>query len=133
MRESYKREVVVALKYGKLYFWHKFDAARVERRLNVDDFLVVRKESLGTITEPRPERGVDLRSENVERLLDEAFKNSGADAYRDRIAILVSDDSYEEYSTLRDYLKRNRYEIEPVVAKKGTRMFDRGGSGGRGQ
>ena len=127
---GYRREVGVILKYGRLYFWHKFDD-RGNKKLNAEDFHIVDEDGTSARTEPKPWRGVDLTAPGVIGRLDAAFAPYGPK--NDTIAVVVASDSYEEYATLRDYLKDRTFRIRPIVGEKGTKVFDRGGSNAQSQ
>ena len=121
-RGGWKDEVAVVLKYGKLYFWHEKDT----RELNTDDFYVVEDSLLSTRVEPRLEAGIDLKSPGVVKRLDAAF--APYSAALESVAIVVADDSYDEYAVLRDFLKERLYEIRPIIGEKGDPVYDRGGT-----
>ncbi len=122
-------EVGVILKYGRLYLWGKPKGEKM--RLNVDDFHILEEKGLSVRIEPIPSRGVDLRAPGVTKELDRAFAPFDPEHYR--VAIVVADDSYDEYAIVRDYLKERQFLIRPIVGEKGTAVADRGGSETRAQ
>lgn len=126
MRSDYgsRLEVGVILKYGRLYFWHKYDG-RV-KTFNAADFHVVEEDSSSARTEPLPWRGIDLTSPGVTGRLDAAFSQFNPSLHS--IAIVVASDSYEEYSVVRDFLKDRTFRIRPIIGEKGGYVADRGGS-----
>ena len=77
-------------------------------------------------TEPKPWRGVDLNAPDVEAGLERAFAN--CNPRKDKILIVVANDSYAEYSVLRDFLKAREYDLRPIVGKEGTFVADQGGT-----
>lgn len=132
MRSDYgfRREVAVILKYGRLYFWHKYDDRGI-KRLNADDFHIVDEDGISAQTEPKPWRGLDLTAPGAIERLDAAFAPYSPRS--DTIAIVVASDSYEEYATLRDFLKDRTFRIRPIIGEKGTKVADRGGSDAQSQ
>ena len=126
MRASFKNEVAVVLKYGRLYFWHAFDGKEWTGELNTEDFVVVEDKPAEIRTEPKPWRGVDLNASDVEAALERAFANCSP--RKDKISIVVANDSYAEYSVLRDFLKAREYDLRPIVGKEGTFVADQGGT-----
>ena len=126
MRASIKNEVAVVLKYGRLYFWHAFDGKEWTGELNTEDFVVVEDKPAEIRTEPKPWRGVDLNASDVEAGLERAFAN--CNPRKDKISIVVANDSYAEYSVLRDLLKAREYDLRPIVGKEGTFVADQGGT-----
>lgn|GEM_PF-4676404 len=126
MRASFKNEVAVVLKYGRLYFWHAFDGKEWTGELNTEDFVVVEDKPAEIRTEPKPWHGVDLNASDVEPALERAFANCSP--RKDKISIVVANDSYAEYSVLRDFLKAREYDLRPIVGKEGTFVADQGGT-----
>ncbi len=131
-RRTYKNEIPVVIKYGRVYFWHKYDSKglRVDD-FNDDEFLIAKSRHGAVETQPKPWKGVDLNAENVEFALNDAFKPFASD--KNFLSIVVAHDSFAEYGILSNYLKRKGYEINPIVLKKGEAVVDRGGSGGSAQ
>ncbi len=127
---GYRREVGVILKYGRLYFWHKFDE-RGNKKLNAEDFHIIDEDGTSARTEPKPWRGIDLTAPGVVERLDAAFAPYSPKEHT--VAVVVAGDSYEEYATLRDYLKDRTFRMRPIVGEKGTKVFDRGGSNSQSQ
>ncbi|MGN0911655.1 MAG: hypothetical protein ACI4NV_09630 [Thermoguttaceae bacterium] len=127
-RNFFYEEAAVILKYGRLYLWQKLKGG--DLCFNPDDFHVV-KEGLSVQVEPIPSRGVDLRAPGVTKELDRTFAPFDREHYR--IAIVVADDSYDEYAIVRDYLKERKFFIRPLIGEKGTAVVDRGGSETRSQ
>lgn len=127
-RNFFYEEAAVILKYGRLYLWQKLKGG--DLCFNPDDFHVV-KEGLSVQVEPIPSRGVDLRAPGVTKELDRIFAPFDREHYR--IAIVVADDSYDEYAIVRDYLKERKFFIRPLIGEKGTAVVDRGGSETRSQ
>ncbi len=127
---GYRREVAVILKFGRLYFWHKYDARGV-KRLNEEDFHIVSEDGTSAQTEPLPWRGIDLNAPGVVQRLDAAFAQFSPKS--ETIAIVVASDSYEEYAIVRDFLKDRLFRIRPIVGEKGTKVADRGGSDAQSQ
>ncbi|MBQ9874401.1 MAG: hypothetical protein IJM30_08045 [Thermoguttaceae bacterium] len=131
MRVSNKEEVGVILKYGRLYFWHKFEGGEQTDELNVDDFAIVEETGEEIKTEPKPWRGIDLNSESVERDLEEALAKCSPKKHK--IVPVVASDSYEEYAVARDFLKGKGFDIRPITGKEGTSVSDRGGNNDKAQ
>ena len=123
------KETAVILKYGRLYLWQKLKGD--ELRFNPDDFHVLKEGGLSVRIEPIPSRGVDLHAPGVTKGLERAFAPYDPERYR--VAIVVADDSYDEYAIVRDYLKERRFLIRPMIGAKGTIVVDRGGSETRSQ
>lgn len=131
-RFTFKDEIPVIVKYGRVYFWHKYgtNGSRISD-FNDDEFLIV-KTKLGAVeTQPKPWKGVDLNAEDVETALSNAFRPFNKNTHY--FSIVVAHDSFAEYNILSSYLKRKGYEINPVVLKKGEGVVDRGGYGGSAQ
>ena len=131
-RRTFKIEVVVFVKYGRVYFWHKYNSYGLPvADFNDDEFLIVNRILNCVETQPKPWKGIDLNAENVETTLNDAFGRFNKNTFY--ISIGVAHDSFAEYNILSSYLKRKGYEIDPFVGKKGERVVDRGGYGGSAQ
>ena len=131
MRASFKLEIGVVLKYGRLYFWHKHDGREWLQELNDDDFVAVEETKTEIKTEPKPWAGIDLSAPDVDATLKEAFAK--CDKAKEKIVVVVAGDSYEEYSVVRDFLKREGFDIRPITGKPGTNVADRGGTNSKAQ
>ncbi len=137
MQSIYLAEIPVFIKFGRVYFWRKYDInGEVLSALNDDDFLIVEEVksafvTVGYKTEPKPWRGVDLNAENFEVELTEAFKRFKND--RDYFAIVVAHDSFSEYNILSKFLKSKGFFIRPMTLPEGECIVDRGGYNGKAQ
>ena len=67
-----------------------------------------------------------FNASDVEAGLERAFAN--CNPRKDKISIVVANDSYAEYSVLRDFLKAREYDLRPIVGKEGTFVADQGGT-----
>ena len=128
LRDPFKTDVAVMLKYGKLYFWHKDPNSRV---LNVEDFIIVEEKSDAATTIPRVDRGLDLNAPDVEKRLNDAFAKLNPNDHR--VTLVVAADSFAEYAIVRDYLKKRNFGLRPMIGTKGQKVYDRGGSDARTQ
>ena len=129
LKLSFKTEIPIVLKYGRVYFWHTYSAYGTRASdFNEDEFVVVKTKLGGSIqTEPKPYRGIDLNGDDVELELSRAF--SRFDPSRDYFTIVVSDDSFGDYNILSSFLKRKNFDINPWTNVAGGVVVDRGGSG----
>lgn len=128
-RNFFYEEAAVILKYGRLYLWQKLKGG--DLCFNPDDFHVVEEDGFTALIEPIPSRGVDLRAPGVTKELDRTFAPFDRERYR--VAIVIADDSYDEYAIVRDYLKERKFFIRPIIGEKGGTVVDRGGSETRSQ
>lgn len=126
MKRSQKNEIGVVLKYGRLYFWHKFNGKEFTMEMNDEDFIVVEENEKEIKTEPKPWAGIDLEGPDAQRELQTAFKRCRPS--RDKISVVVAQDSYDEYGILALFLKQNGFDMRPIVGKPGESVADRGGS-----
>ena len=129
LHKSDKREIACVLKYGRLYFWHKYGSTGVNlSNFNEEDFFVAEVVRAGVLirTEPKPGAGIDLGDPYAETLLDQAFLRFNPRT--DCVALAVFDDSFSEYETVCSFLKKRGFEISPWVLPRGEKLFDTGGS-----
>ena len=127
MHYSSKQEAAVVLKYGRLYFWHRFDGPLgSRRRLNTDDMIPTLREGSRVRVEPKPDGGIDLSSGDVVAQMTGAFAKYSPREFV--ITMVVSGDSYEEFGIVRDFLTSRDYEIRPMIGEPGQAVYDRGGT-----
>lgn len=123
-----KYEILVFLRYGRLYFWHKYtETGQLSEMFNDEDFFVLDEIEEGVVdTEPKPDGGIDLAADDAESKLWRAFRRF--DPREHYIVIFVNEDSFGEYNAVSTFLKRNGYDIFPFVGTKGGVVIDRGGN-----
>ena len=130
LEPTFKNQIPIVLRFGRLYFWHKYDDnGHLVDDFNDEDFFAKeRADEDGVLTEAKPTGGIDLTAPDVEERLDRAIKRF--DKSRFYFPIVVGDDSFSEYNVVSSYLKKNGYGLHPFLDVKGEVIVDRGGRGG---
>lgn len=124
-RRSRKLEVVVIVRFGRLYFWHRYvDGIRLG--LNTDDMLVVDENEEYRRTMPNILRGTDLKNSNAENQIREQLTQFSPLRYR--ISAIVWPDSYEEYKVLRNAIVKIGFDYTPLPTYEGVVWIDQGGT-----
>jgi hypothetical protein len=128
-RPSLTREAAFVLQYGRLYLWHRYDAAGNRQGLNTDDFLVLKRTNDGVETTPRPTRGIPLiDSPQTRAALSEAFRRFRRE--RHHLTFAVRPDSYAEFQIARNAAIDLGFEYRLMPLEEGGSVRDRGGTGG---
>ena len=124
-----KNEVGLVLRYGRLYVWHRYDVDGRRIGLNTDDFVVVKEESGGLVTRPKPWAGVVLDdSTNSHEAVRRVLRQFNPEQCY--FVIVARPDSFGVFRHLRDRALELgfNYRLMPVDAD--DPIYDRGGTGG---
>ena len=133
LRDSgFKRSVGLVLQYGKLYVWHKYDAAGVRRGLNTDEFIVIDDTTDGLITTPRPTAGtvVDGSATSVAALRSR-LREFPPDRFY--VEVVVRPDSFADFKHLQSFFTQAGYSYRLLPTSADGAIIDRGGSDSRVQ
>lgn len=126
LRTSYKSEVGIILRFGRIYLWHRYNTSGVRLGLNTDDFTILEEDSYSLSTVPNPWCGIDLMGrdavDKIERLI------SPFNAREHKMVLLVSPDTFAQYHIVRDFLKKRSFDIRPITLGPDDSIADRGGS-----
>lgn len=128
LRDVFKSEITVLVKYGRVYFWEKYnEQGKLVAGYNDDDLFVAERRPIrnAIVTEPKPWRGVPLDDPNVETRLDEMFRRFNPAYYY--ILMCVAKDSFAEYNVLSSYLKSKGFDINAWALDDKEEVYDRGG------
>ena len=128
---STKTEIGLIVVFNRLYLWHHYSERGVREGLNTEDFTVLEKSGGQARVFPNPWRGIDLMAEDADQRIGELV---GKFSPRECImAVITAIDSFEQYHTVRDALKKRGFDIEPMVLSldPSSMIADRGGSGGK--
>lgn len=130
LKKTYKTEIGLVLIFNRLYIWHNYSSSGRRLGLNTDDFTVLEKSDGRAQVFPNPWRGIDLTADGADEQIGALVKPFSPDS--EIIALITAIDSFEQYHTVRDGLKKRGFDIEPIVLSLDTfsAIADRGGSGG---
>lgn len=124
-----KREIGVVLRYGRIYVWHRYDAAYNRLGLNTDDFVVVDEAGESLVTSPRPLGGVPLdgTAGSQAALRQMLLRFNPRTCY---FAAIVRPDTYGHCQHFRDAALQLGFEYRLMPCEAHTQVTDRGGKGG---
>lgn len=125
-----RREVAVILRYGRLYFWHRYDSRGYQLGLNTDDFVVLADEDGKLLTRALPTGGLRIANDDATRqLIRQRFRDY--DPRQCVIAVITRSDSFAQFRIVRDVLKSMGLDYRLMPTDGPVR--DRGGVGGQFQ
>lgn len=131
-REAFgKLWVVLIVRFGRLYVWHRYNALGLRAGLNTDEFLVVGRERDGILTQPKPYAGVPLDAPDAEARVAKRLRAFQPKAHA--LDVAVWPDSFAEFAVLRRVAVRMGFEYRLVPMSEGEPLWDRGGSDSRVQ
>lgn len=131
MRTSYKSEIGVVLRFGRLYLPHQYSHDGIKTGYNLDDFTILEETSSSFSVVPNPWRGIDLKGEETETKMERLFAPFQPSLHK--MVLIVSPDTFGQYGVVRDYLKKRSYDIRPITFGPDDSIADRGGSNSEAQ
>lgn len=127
-----KREIIVILRYGRLYVWHDYDLRLFRTGLNTRDFVVISDDGDELITRPKPTAGIPLDdSPECQKAIDKLLRRFSPKDFA--LGVIVRPDSYGKFQYFRNRAIALKYDYRVLPATNDSRVFDRGGSGGKVQ
>lgn len=123
--------VVLILRYGRLYTWHRFSSSGKRMGLNTDDFLVTKESADFVQTEPKPWAGIDLRAAGWEQSLRFFFAKFNRNRYR--VSFVVYQDSYPEFQLAKGFVVGRGYSYIIRPMSSNVSLLDRGGKDSQSQ
>ncbi|MDD3470975.1 MAG: hypothetical protein PHE53_13515 [Thermoguttaceae bacterium] len=121
-----KTSVVLVLRFGRVYFWHRPEMLRQGKNLlNLNDFVVVGETVDGIVTLPNPMAGFDLtQSTELTQLTDELKKFPQNKWY---LSFCVWDDSFKSFRNLKNIAVQMGFTYQTTFGSLGGAIIDRGG------
>ncbi len=131
LKATSKIEIGLIVVFNRLYLWHRYNERGVREGLNTEDFTVLVNSGGRARVFPNPWRGIDLTAEDADGRIGELVGKFSPSEYI--MAVITAIDSFEQYHTVRDALKKRGFDIEPMVLTldPASMIADRGGSGGK--
>jgi len=128
----WKQEIVLVMRYGRLYLWHDYDLRLSRTGLNRRDFVVVSEGDDELVTRPKPTAGIPLNdTPECRAAIDKLLARFTPANFR--LGIIVRPDSYGAFQYVRSRAIALKYDYRILPASSGMQVFDRGGSGGKVQ
>ncbi len=127
-----KREILLVVRYGRLYLWHDYDLRLLRRGLNLRDFVVISDDGEQLTTRPKPTAGIVLdESPECRRAIDRLLGRF--DPKQFYLAPIVRPDSYGVFRYLRDRAIALKFQYRLIPVDSEDSVVDRGGSGSKVQ
>lgn len=126
-----KDQFGVFMRYGRLYVMHERGPAG--QRLGPDPkyFLITSRPDGLQVAKARPDAGHIADAATVNDTLRQILGRYPADKWV--IAIVVHEDSFAQFQTVKAALVNLGYQYEPITARAGDGVWDSGGHSKRGQ
>jgi len=123
-----KREVGILVRYGRLYLWHRYDGQGNRMGVNTDDMVVVKDHGSYLETTPKPFAGVplDIATDQGNQI---RLKLSIFDPRTVYVAVVIWDDSFEQFQSLKKVLIERGFEYRLMPISEGESVRDHGGTG----
>jgi TolA-binding protein len=127
LRPSFKQEIGIVLRYGRLYVWHRYGPGGTKEGLNTDEFVVLEESAAQVRCTPNPVAGtpIDESGESrqaIERRL-KAFSPS-----RQVIAVIVWLDTFGHFRHVKEAIVRLGFNYRLIPVTNDGNVADRGGS-----
>lgn len=126
-----KKQFGLFIKYGRVYVMHVWDANGERLHPNTDDFVIAARPDGTQSAKARPDAGQIADAATIRKSLSEILKRFPADRWV--VAVVVNDDSFAQFQTVKTALVDLGYQYEPVIVRRNNGVWDFGGTGKRGQ
>jgi hypothetical protein len=127
VRSTFKREVGLIVRYGRAYFWHRYDRSGKRLGLNTDDFVIVEDRGSHVETAPKPYAGYPIKEADAQVALANRLRDF--DKHTSYLALVVWEDSFEVFQTLKKLVVDLGFEYRLMPTPFGESIMDRGGRG----
>jgi hypothetical protein len=128
--DTEKRQFGVLMRYGRLYVMHRRAADGERSGPNTEDFVVTRKPDGSQSARARPDAGHIADGATVLETLRRILGPYPPTEWV--IAIVVNEDSFSQFQSVKSALIDLKYQYEPFSYRKDEGIWDTGGKG-RGQ
>ena len=126
---SNTRDIVLILRYDKMYIWHLYDRNGNRYALNTDEMFVIGESQDGIDVAPRPEKGIAISLDNKDMIVNRLKQCSDA-KYLD---IGLWEDTFDKWPIFREIVVKAGYRYRLLLLKEGGKLMDRGGTDARYQ
>jgi len=124
LRPSGKQQFGIYVRFGRMFVMHVWQGGnRVGP--NPEHFIVTGDSP--PVARPRPAAGIPIEAETIEREFARLLRAHPRDRFV--VALVVFDDSFDEFQTLKAAVVGAGYEYCPIPLSDGEPVMDSGGSG----
>lgn len=118
LHETSKVEIAVVLRFGRLYFLHRYDPSLASRELNTEDMVILEDAADSVLATPKPYRGTPVDNiEAVRATVLRELKSFPPQAIY--LAIAVWEDSFDQFIDLKNLLIELKYEYRVIPLGEG--------------
>lgn len=128
---SKKEQFGIYMRYGRVYVMHEWGAAGERRGPNTRHFVITSRPDGGQSAQARPDAGFIADGATATKTIRDVLRNHPSDEWV--VAVIVHEDSFAQFQTVKTALVDLGYQYEPIVVRKDKGVWDSGGTGKRGQ
>jgi len=129
--ETEKEQIGLLMRYGRIYVMHERSPAGERLGPNQSHFVITMRPDGRQTAKARPDAGHIADGATVNATLRQILARHPADKWV--IAIVVNEDSFSQFQSVKSALVDLGYEYEPITARSGDGIWDSGGDSKRGQ
>jgi hypothetical protein len=122
VRVSFKQEVGIFVRYGRMYFSRKYDRSGERLGPNFDDFIYLKDDLLQLTLTPKPYAGTSITSTDASAAI--ASQLTRFDTNRKYLAVIVWDDSFDEFQRLKKIIIDQGFEYRLIPNREGESVIE---------
>ncbi|ADB15803.1 hypothetical protein Psta_1120 [Pirellula staleyi DSM 6068] len=120
-RGTSKVECEVVLRYDRVYLHWNIDDGIYNQKLNLDDFVIVRREGVALVTTPNPVSGLPVTAA-ADFPAALRRKLAGYSSQRWFVTVIAYEDSFDKFQNLKAGLVQAGYEFRILPASQGSKF-----------
>jgi hypothetical protein len=128
---SKKEQFGIYMRYGRIYVMHEWGPAGERLGPNTRHFMITSRPDGGQSAQARPAAGFIADGATATKTIRDVLRNHPAHEWV--VAVIVHEDSFAQFQTVKTALVDLGYQYEPIVVRKDKGVWDSGGTGKRGQ
>jgi hypothetical protein len=128
---SKKEQFGIFMRYGRVYVMHEWGAAGERLGPNSRHFVITTRPDGRQSAQARPDAGYIADGATVTKTMQDILRGHPADGWV--VAVIVNEDSFSQFQTVKSALVKLGYQYEPIVVRENEGIWDSGGTGKRGQ
>jgi len=118
LHETSKVEIAAVVRFGRLYFVHRYDASMRSREVNTDHMVIIDEGPDGVVATPKPYQGIAMdQPESLRAAIDMELRMFPAGTIY--LAIAVWEDSFDQFIRLKNVLVELGHEYRVIPVEEG--------------
>jgi hypothetical protein len=126
-----KDQFGIVIRYGRIYVMHERGPNGERLGPNTQHFVVTSQPDGRQAAQARPDAGYIADGATVKKTMGDILRRYPANAWV--VAVIVHEDSFAQFQTVKSALVDLGYQYEPIVVRKKGGVWDSGGTTARGQ